>query len=156
MELNYDGYLFLSGTARNDWSSALSSRNNSYFYPSVSLSYVFTDMINQMGGRLPSWFSYGKLRGSYAAAGSDLDPYELYNTYYIGTDPNGNTTAGRNATLYNDSVKSQLIKSYEAGAELRFFQNRIGIDVSLYKSNATRQLIDSSNGSIKWIQRYEN
>ena len=140
-ELNYDGYLFLSSTFRNDWSSSLSPRNNSYFYPSVSLSYVFTDMINQMGGSLPSWLSYGKLRASYAAAGSDLDPYELYNTYYIGTDPNGNTTAGRNATLYNDSVKSQLIKSYEAGTELRFFQNRIGLDVSIYKSDATNQLI---------------
>ena len=141
VELNYDGYLFLSSTFRNDWSSALSPRNNSYFYPSVSLSYVFTDMINQMGGTLPSWFSFGKLRASYAAAGSDLDPYELYNTYYISTDPNGNTTAGRNGTLFNDSVRSQLIKSYEAGAELRFFQNRIGLDVSVYKSNATNQLI---------------
>ena len=141
MELNYAGYLFLSGTFRNDWSSALSPRNNSYFYPSVSLSYVFTDMIDEMGGRLPSWFSYGKLRASYAAAGSDLAPYSLYNTYYISTDPNGNTTAGRNPTLYNDSVRSQLIKSYEAGAELRFFQNKIGLDVSIYKSNATNQLI---------------
>ncbi|MDE3212396.1 MAG: SusC/RagA family TonB-linked outer membrane protein, partial [Bacteroidota bacterium] len=141
VELNYDGYLYLSGTARNDWSSALSPRNNSYFYPSVNLSYVFTDMINKMGGTLPSWLSYGKLRASYAAAGSDLDPYQLYNTYYISTDPNGNTTAGRNATLYNDSVKSQLIKSYEAGAEFRFLQNRIGLDVSVYKSDATNQLI---------------
>ncbi len=141
VELNYDGYLFLNGTARNDWSSALSPRNNSYFYPSVSLSYVFTDMIDKMGGKLPSWLSYGKLRASYAAAGSDLDPYQLYNTYYISTDPNGNTTAGRNATKYNDSVKSQLIKSYEAGAEFRFFQNRIGLDVSVYKSDATDQLI---------------
>ena len=142
LELNYDGYLFLSGTARNDWSSALSTRNNSYFYPSVSLSYVFTDMISQMGGSLPSWFSFGKLRASYAAAGSDLDPYELYNTYTIGTDPNGHTTAGRNTELFNDSVKSQLIKSYEAGAELRFFKSRVGLDVSIYKSDATNQLID--------------
>ena len=142
LELNYDNYLFVSGTFRNDWTSALAPQNKSFFYPSVSLSYVFTDMINQNGGNLPSWLSYGKLRASYAAAGSDLDPYELYNTYYIGTDPNGNTTAGRNATLYNDSVKSQLIKSYEAGAELRFFQNRVGIDVSVYKSNAIHQLIN--------------
>lgn len=141
VELNYDGFLFLSSTFRNDWTSALSPRNNSYFYPSVSLSYVFTDMINNHGGSLPSWLSYGKLRASYAAAGSDLDPYELYNTYYISTDPNGNTTAGRNRTLYNDSVKSQLIKSYEAGAELRFLKNKIGLDVSIYKSNATNQLI---------------
>ncbi|MDQ6763552.1 MAG: TonB-dependent receptor, partial [Bacteroidota bacterium] len=141
VELNYDGYLFLSGTARNDWSSALSRRNNSFFYPSVSLSYVFSDMITQMGGSLPSWFSYGKLRASYAAAGSDLDPYQLYNTYTIGTDPNGNTTAGRNGTLYNDSVKSQLIKSYEAGGEFRFFKNKIGLDISVYKSDATNQII---------------
>ncbi|MBS1973956.1 MAG: SusC/RagA family TonB-linked outer membrane protein, partial [Bacteroidetes bacterium] len=141
-ELNYDGYLFLSGTFRNDWSSTLSPQNKSYFYPSVSLSYVFTDMINQNGGNLPAWLSYGKIRASYASAGSDLDPYQLYNTYYIGTDPNGNTTAGRNSVLYNDSVKSQLIKSYEAGVELRFLQNRIGLDVSFYKSNAIRQLIN--------------
>ena len=143
VEFNYGGYLFLDGTFRNDWSSALLyPQNYSYFYPSVSLSYVFTDMISNNGGNLPSWLSYGKLRASYAAAGSDLDPYELYNTYYIGTDPNNNTTAGRNSVLYDSTVRSQLIKSYEAGAELRFFQNRLGIDVSVYKSNATRQLID--------------
>ena len=138
-ELNYGGYLFLNGTFRNDWSSALLAPTNySYFYPSVSLSYVFSDMFKN----LPSWISYGKLRASYAAAGSDLNPYELYNTYYIGTDPNNNTTAGRNSVLYDSTVQSQLIKSYEAGAELRFLDNRIGIDVSVYKSNATRQLIN--------------
>lgn len=140
-ELNYDGYLFLNGTFRNDWTSTLSPRNNSYFYPSAGLSFVFTDMITKHGGNLPSWFSFGKVRASYAAAGSDLDPYQLYNTYYIGTDPNGNTTAGRNSVLYNDSVKNQLIKSYEAGAELRFFENKVGVDVAVYKSNAVNQLI---------------
>jgi len=138
VELNYDNYLFLSSTWRNDWSSALSPRNNSYFYPSVSLSYVFSDMFKT----LPSWLSYGKLRASYASAGSDLDPYELYNFYSISVDPNGHTIASRNGTLFNDSVKSQLITSYEAGAELRFLKNKIGIDVSVYKSNATHQLID--------------
>lgn len=142
VELNYDGYLFLNSTFRNDWSSALSRQNKSYFYPSVSLSYVFTDMINVNGGHLPSWFSYGKLRASYASAGSDLGPYELYNTYGIGTDPNGNTTAYRNSVLYDSTVRSQLIKSYEAGLELRFLHNRVGIDVSVYKSNAIRQLIN--------------
>lgn len=142
VEINYDGYLYLSATARNDWTSALSNWNKSYFYPSVSLSYVVTEMVNRLGGNLPSWLSYAKLRASYAAAGSDLDPYQLYNTYGIGTDPNGNTIAYSNSTLYNDSVRSQLIRSFEAGAELRFFNNRIGIDVSIYKSNAIRQLIN--------------
>jgi TonB-linked SusC/RagA family outer membrane protein len=142
VEVNYDGYLYLNGTFRNDWTSALAPQNKSYFYPSVALSYVFTDMISSHGGKLPSWLSYGKVRASYAAAGSDLDPYQLYNTYSIGTDPNGNTTASRNSTLFDPTVRSQLIKSYEAGVEMRFFHNRVGIDASVYKSNAVRQLIN--------------
>jgi TonB-linked SusC/RagA family outer membrane protein len=141
VELNYDGYLFLNGTFRNDWSSTLSSANRSYFYPSVNASYVFTDMITKHGGSLPWWLSYGKLRASYASVGNDMAPYQLYNTYSIGQDPNGNTTASRGSTLYDPSVRSELIKSYEAGAEMRFFKNRFGFDIAVYKSNATRQLI---------------
>lgn len=142
VELNYDGYLYVTGTFRNDWSSALSPANRSYSYPSISASYVFTDMINKNGGHLPSWISYGKIRASYASVGNDLDPYQLYNTYSIGNDPNGNTTAGRNSVLYNPNVKSELIKSSEVGANMRFFESRIGFDLALYKSNATRQLIN--------------
>ncbi|HSV12548.1 MAG TPA: hypothetical protein VLI68_17360, partial [Hanamia sp.] len=137
LNLNYDDYLFLEGTWRNDFTSALAPSHNSYFYPSVSLSYVFTSMIKN----LPSWLSYGKLRGTFANAGSDMDPYQLYNVYAIGTDPNGNTTASRNGTLYNDSVRSQLMTSYEGGAELHLFGDRIGLDVSVYKQNTFRQLI---------------
>lgn len=142
LTLNYDTYLFLTGTFRNDWSSALSKANRSYMYPSISLSYVFTDMIHTMGSQIPSWITFGKLRASYAAAGNDLDPYELYNTFTIGKDPNGNTTAGRNNTLYNADVKSELIRSYEAGLEMRFFDSRLGFDFAVYKSNATNQLIN--------------
>lgn len=111
-------------------------------YPSVSLSYVFTDMIQNMGGTLPSWITYGKFRASYAEAGNDLDPYQLYNTYSIGRDPNGNTTAQNNSVLYNPDVKSELIKSWELGLNMRFLQNRVGFDLSVYQSNATRQLIN--------------
>ncbi|ANH82964.1 SusC/RagA family protein [Niabella ginsenosidivorans] len=142
VELNYDGYLFLNGTFRNDWSSTLSKLNRSFFYPSVGLSYVITDMITRNGGALPGWLSFAKLRGTYAQAGSDLDPYQLYNTYFIGNDPNSNTIAWRNTTLFNDSVKAQLMKSLEAGLEMRFFQSRFGIDLSFYKTNTTNQLID--------------
>lgn len=138
LELNYGGYLYVTGTFRNDWSSALSPANRSYSYPSISASYVFSDNIKS----LPAWISYGKLRASYASVGNDLAPYQLYNTYQIGNDPNGNTTANRRTTLFNDSVRSELIKSYEIGANMRFFDNRFGFDISLYKSNATRQLID--------------
>lgn len=142
VQLNWDGYLFLDATFRNDWASTLNQDNRSYFYPSVSASYVLTDMLETTGTVLPSWLSFTKLRASYAEVGNSLPAYQLYNTYWIGKDPNGNTTAGRNNILFDPSVRSELIKAYEAGLEARFFDNRIGIDVAWYKSNATRQLID--------------
>lgn len=141
-QISYDGYLFVDATFRNDWSSALSKKNRSFFYPSVSFSYVVTDMLNVMDVTLPNWFSYGKLRASYASVGNDLSPYQLDNVYRIGKDPNGNTTASRGNVLFDENVKSELIKSNEFGAELRFFKSRIGVDLSIYKSNATNQLID--------------
>lgn len=141
-QINYDGYLFLDATFRNDWSSTLSKANRSFFYPSLSLSYVFTDMATRIGMNTPAWLSYAKLRASYASVGNGLQPYELYNTYGIGKDPNGNTTAYRNRILFDPNVRSELIKSYEVGAEMRFAQNRIGFDLSFYKSNATNQLIN--------------
>nr|WP_295867351.1 SusC/RagA family TonB-linked outer membrane protein [uncultured Chitinophaga sp.] len=136
--LNWDGYLFLDVTGRNDWSSTLSPENRSFFYPSVSLSYLLTEHIKS----LPSWLSYGKLRASYAAVGNSLPPYQLNNYFTIGNDPNGHTTASRNKNYYNKDVRSELIKSHEFGAEFRFADNRFGLDFTYYKSNATRQLID--------------
>lgn len=140
--LNYDGYLFVDGTFRNDWSSVLSAANRSYFYPSVSTSFLFTEFMTKNGSTLPSWLTYGKLRGSFASVGNDMEPYQLINTYTIGKDPNGNTTATRNDVLYDSNVRNELIKSYEAGLEMRFFNSRLGFDFAVYKSNATRQLIN--------------
>jgi TonB-linked SusC/RagA family outer membrane protein len=142
VQLNFDSYLFLDATFRNDWTSTLSKTNRSFFYPSLSLSYIFTDMLNKAGNRLPTWITYGKLRASYAAVGNDLPPYQLYNTYGIGKDPNGNTTAFRRSVLFDPNVQNELIKSVEVGTEMRFFNNRVGIDLAWYKANATNQLID--------------
>lgn len=140
-QLSYDEFLFVDATFRNDWSSTFSPENRSFFYPSISTSLVFSELMSR-SDNAPSWLSYGKLRASYAFAGNDLGAYELYNTYWIGKDPNGVTTAGRNATLYNDSVKNELIRNLELGTELRFFQNRLGIDFTYYKSNAFNQLLN--------------
>ncbi|MFB5946693.1 SusC/RagA family TonB-linked outer membrane protein [Albibacterium profundi] len=137
-QINYDGYFFLEGTFRNDWSSTL---KDPFFYPSINTSLVLTEMINKSGGDVPSWMSYAKVRASYAEVGNDLGAYQLYNTYWIGKDPDGNTTAGRNGTLYNEDVVAELIKSWEAGAEIRFLNNRFGIDFSWYKTNSINQLI---------------
>lgn len=140
--VNYDGWIFLDVTARNDWSSAMIEANRSYFYPSYSLSYVFTDHATAAGMSLPSWLSYTKLRGSYATVGNDLAPYMLYNGYSISTGPGGQTVASREKLLKDANVRSELIKNLEFGAELRFLNNRLGLDFTWYKSNATRQLID--------------
>lgn len=142
IQANYDQYFFLEGTMRNDWSSTLSKENRSYFYPSVSTSLVFSEMIVKNGGTLPSWMSFGKLRASYAEVGNDLAAYQLYNAYVIGKDPNGGTTATRDKVYFDPTVRSELIKSFEVGAEMRFFESRFGFDVAYYKSNATRQLLD--------------
>lgn len=148
--VNWDEYLYLDATFRNDWSSALAKANRSYFYPSVNFALVLSELFNRKNIDMPEWFSYAKLRASYAAVGNDMDPYQLYNSYWIGTSPAGATTAGRNNTLYNPNVVNELIKSREIGAELKFFNNRLTIDYSMYKNNATNQLInipmDASSG----------
>jgi TonB-linked SusC/RagA family outer membrane protein len=142
LQLSWDDYFFIDGTFRNDWSSTLSKENQSYFYPSISTSLVFSDMLEQMNISLPSWITFGKVRASIAQVGNSLGPYQLYNTYSIGNDPLGVTTAWTGSTLYDPNVLSELITSRELGADIRFFENRIGIDFTWYKSNATRQLIN--------------
>lgn len=139
--LSYGGYLFLDVTGRNDWSSAMIKENMSYFYPSYSLSYVLSDHLEASGSSMPSWISYTKLRGSYATVGNDLEPYMLFNAYNLGTGPGGQMTASRESLLLDPSVRSELIKNLEFGAELRFDNDRYGLDFTWYKSNATRQLI---------------
>jgi hypothetical protein len=142
LQVNYDGYLFLDGTLRNDWSSAMYKDNRAYNYSSVNFSWVISDMFTKMETSMPAWFTFGKLRASYAEVGNDLEPYQLYNTYWIGKDPLGNTTAGLGDIKYDSKVKNELIKSIEIGAEAKFFQNRLGFDFAWYKTNATNQLIN--------------
>lgn len=142
LQLNWDGYLFLDVTARNDWSSTMSKANRSYFYPSVSLSAVISDMLPKIGGEMPEWFTFAKVRASFAEVGNDLDPYQLYNNFTVGKDENGNTTAAPGNLLFDSTVRSELIKSWEAGFDVRFFNNRLGLDAAWYKTNATRQLLN--------------
>ncbi|WP_455628365.1 SusC/RagA family TonB-linked outer membrane protein [Parabacteroides chinchillae] len=141
-QINYDGWMFLDITARNDWSSTMSKVNRSYFYPSVSLSAVISDMVQKNGGSLPEWMTFAKVRASFAEVGNDLDPYQLYTVYSMSKDPYGNPVASPGSVLFNPDVRSELIKSWEAGVDLKFLNNRLGIDFAWYKSNATRQLLD--------------
>lgn len=152
-EINYDNFWFVNVTGRNDWSSTLLKENRSYFYPSVSTSLVITDMINRTGGQSPSWLNFAKVRASYAETGNSLRPYQLYNVYNIGKDPNGNTTASKDKTKYNPEVINELLKSFEVGFDVRLF-NRINLDFAYYKSNATNQLIEIPMNSLSGYDRF--
>lgn len=147
--INYDGWAFLEATFRNDWSSTLSKANRSFFYPSVSASWVVSDMIDKIGGGMPNWFSFAKVRGSYAEVGNDLGPYQLYNTYGVSSIwGTGAPSSSMDNILYNEEVRSELIGSWEVGAELHFFNNHLGFDFTWYKSNARRQLISIPMNSL--------
>src|SRR5690606_25404183 len=101
----------------------------------------------------PSWLNFAKLRASYAETGGSLGPYSLYNTYSIGKDPNGNTTASKNPTLFNPDVLSELLKSFEVGFDVRLF-DRLSLDFAYYKTNATNQLIELPMNPLSGYQRY--
>ena len=141
VQLSWDGYLFVDGTLRSDWSSSLARANRSFLYPSLSASVVISDLLKRQQVRLPEWISFAKVRASIAQVGNDLEPYQLYSSYRIDKDPTGGTVANIDNTLYNDRVRSELIKSYELGAEVRLFDGRLGIDFAWYRTNATNQLI---------------
>lgn len=145
LDIDYDGFWFINATARNDWSSTMIRANRSYFYPSVSTSLVITDMFKKLWNNSTPFgkvITFAKIRGSYAITGNSLDSRQLYNAYRIGHDPLGNLNASPiSKTLYNPYVVSELLKTYEFGANFRFF-NRVDLDVNYYNTHATRQLID--------------
>lgn len=140
-QIAYKNYAFLDFTFRNDWSSALSSDNRSFFYPSASLGLIATDMIEDMGVDLPDYLTFVKFRASYAEVGNDLPARQLETVYSVGSNPNDIKTIARGSTLYNKDVKSELKTSREFGADIRLFDNRFTLDFTYYKENTTNQLI---------------
>lgn len=145
-QLAWKNYLFLDVTGRNDWSSTLGADNYGYFYPSVGLSFVFTDAFNIDEKIL----SFGKVRASWAQVGNDSDPYLTkigYNSYtssYLGRD-----FASKSGTIPLFNLKNELNESWEIGTDLRFFQNRIGLDLTYYSGFTTNQIlpVDISSAS---------
>ncbi|MDX5584591.1 MAG: SusC/RagA family TonB-linked outer membrane protein [Aureibaculum sp.] len=141
VQFSYDKFLYVDVTGRNDWSSTLSEAERSFFYPSVSTSFVITELLNKSDDYNAGWLDFAKVRASYATVGNDMDVYQLYNFFTIGKDPFGNTTGSSNSRKFNEDVRSELIKSTEIGFEARLFRNRLSVDFAWYKTNATNQLL---------------
>ncbi|MCE2769188.1 MAG: SusC/RagA family TonB-linked outer membrane protein [Saprospiraceae bacterium] len=134
VQVSLNDYLYFDVTARNDWSSTLPAPH-SYFYPSLGLTAVLSDMVE-----LPSFISFAKLRGSYTLVGNDAAPYLLTQTYSFSQGGVGGFI-NRDATQAFGELKPELTTSLEFGFDGRFFDNRIGLDVTFYKTNSINQLL---------------
>jgi outer membrane receptor protein involved in Fe transport len=141
VEFSYNSYLFLNLTARNDWSSTLPPENNSYFYPSISTSFVFSDVLP-----IPSWLNFGKLRAAWAQVGSDTDPYMLLLTYQIGDVSHQGRPVGYIAqqSIPLKDLKPTLTTEIELGANLEFFDNRLGLDLTWYRRKTINQILSTT------------
>ncbi len=144
-QIDYNDFLFLELTARNDWASSLtmplgvpatSTSTNSYFYPSASLSVVFNGLVT-----LPNWWTYAKLRTGFAQVGNDTNPYSFAQPYNT-LDPFGAYRAfSESGRLPNFNLKPEISASYEVGTELRFLNGRINTDFTFYTITTRNQIL---------------
>ncbi len=146
----FKDYLFLDLTARNDWSSTL-PEPYSYFYPSVGLSGILSEMVH-----LPNWISLAKVRASLTKVGNDADPYLINQTYTYSRGTFGGFVSS-SPTKSIGNLKPELTQSLEFGTDWRFMENRFGIDVTYYKTNSKNQLLTvSAPASSGYASRYFN
>lgn len=136
--IGYKEYLYLDLTGRNDWSSTLPENNLSFFYPSASLSFIFTDAFD-LG---LDWLNYGKLRGSWTQVGNGTDPYQLQTTYLssepvLGEYPNYTISP----IIFNSDLKPEQTESWEVGTEMRFLESRVRFDLTYYSSVTRDQIL---------------
>ena len=153
-QLAWDEWLSLDLTARNDWSSTLPKQNNSFFYPSASLSWVFSDFMRSIHHRLPSWITFAKVRLSAAQVGKDPAPYNLYNVRKYQFEM-GNRKPVTNTIKLNADLKPEIKTSYEVGLDMKFLENRLGFDFTYYYNTTKNQamLVDAS---APWTQQWVN
>ncbi len=137
--VEYKSMLFLDLTARMDWSSTLPKNHNSFFYPSANLAFVFTELFNEDKIN-EDVFSFGKIRLSYAGVGNDADPYQLETTYEIVDNEGYGDMAFIDRTVPNLGLLPELVNSFEVGTNLKFFMNRLGMDLTYYDTRSHNQI----------------
>lgn len=159
---DYGDWAYLNITGRNDWSSTLPTNANSYFYPSASLSIIFTDALNWH----PWWLDFGKVRISRAKVGNDAPAYSLTTRYTTASakgasndqQQNGGpsisfpfrgvTAYNQSTTLGNPELKPESTIEDEFGLELRFFDNRLRTDVSVYRKSSYDQIFSVPSSAV--------
>jgi len=153
-DISYNNYLYLQLTGRNDWSSTLPIATSSYFFPSGSLSFVFTEAIDAFKNQ--NFLSYGKLKLSLAESANGTNPYLTQYTYNTSTITN--TINGTAATSFGGLpvrslqttlppaalLQPQRNKSFEIGTELGFLAGKLSMELTYYQTRATSQILSSS------------
>jgi TonB-linked SusC/RagA family outer membrane protein len=134
--LAWRNMLTLDATIRRDQSSTLPEGNNTYYYPSASLGFAFSQLL-----KTTPWLSYGKVRINYAQVGNDAPIYSVYDIYKI-TDPFGsNPQTFISTTKNNAELKPERTRSFEVGLEAAFLKNRVGFDLTYYKARSIDQIV---------------
>jgi TonB-linked SusC/RagA family outer membrane protein len=138
--MSFKEYLYVTATGRNDWTSTIPTVRNSFFYPSISSSFIFTDAIPALGHHMT-----GKLRAAYAEVGKDARPYAFRPSLeFKGTSYGG---YGYGFTGPNVNLKPEFAKSYEIGTELSFLEDRLGFDATFYRKQTKDQIVNDIRGS---------
>ena len=135
-QIGFKNVLFMDITGRNDWSSTLPAANNSYFYPSATLSAVISDMVT-----MPSAISFLKARVAYAEVGNDTDPYSLTNVYNSQTAWGTTQTKSESSRLSNADLKPERTASFETGFDLRLMKGKLGLDFTYFDNRTRNQII---------------
>ncbi len=138
-QINYSTILFIDITSRNDWSSTLPVGKNSFFYPSISTSFVYSELFSE-NFISENVFSYGKLRASYAGVGNDADPYQLETTFEIINNEGYGEMAFIDRTVSNLGLLPELVNSFEIGSDMKFYMNRLGLDITYYNTRSHNQI----------------
>lgn len=139
--IGFKDYLFLTATGRNDWTSTIPVENNSFFYPSVSTSFVFSDAFTG----LKQYMSHGKLRAAYAEVGKDARPYAYKAALEFKPTVAGGY--GYGFTGPNPNLKPEFAKAFEVGTELGFFNDRLVLDLGYYRKKTSDQIVVDIRGS---------
>lgn len=135
---DYKQTFFLNLTGRNDWSSTLPVANRSFFYPSVSASYIFTETLNLSSQR---WLSYGKIRGSFAEVGKDANPYLIGNYYSTMVPFRGAVGVFRNNSIGSEELRPERTRGVEIGIDFGMLNNRLRIDANYAVQTSIDQIV---------------
>ena len=141
--LSYKNYLYLTATGRNDWTSTIPLGANSFFYPSVSGSFIFTDV--PAFKALDKIFTSGKIRAAFAQVGRDARPYSYVPALESKTSVGGGF--GYGFTGPNLDLRPEFASSYELGTELSFLKDRLGVDFTIYRKETSDQIVNDIRGS---------